>query len=94
MNISLCLQRFYAAAQYQSFTEAAKQEGVTTPQITLNIDDLENEYNIQLFERGDGGNRKADTLTEHGHVLYYIIERHESAKEAEARKYLSDDDSG
>lgn len=87
MNLSLCLERFYVAAQCGNFKEAAAQVGVQT--IAPNIEELESEYDVHLFERSSGGNRNADSLTEFGHVLYYIVERHESAKEAEAHKYLS-----
>ncbi len=42
---------FYTVAKLGSFTKAAESLYVTQPAISLQVKELENEYNVQLFER-------------------------------------------
>lgn len=49
------LEVFAAAAEYLSFTLAAKALSISQPAVTKNIQEIENEYNIRLFKRVPGG---------------------------------------
>ena len=57
---------FYYVAQYKSFTRAAEVLGNNQPNITLCMNNLENELNCQLFVRSNRGVR----LTPEGQKLY------------------------
>ncbi len=48
------LQVFHAVAKHMSFTKAAEVLFMTQPAVTFQIKQLEEHYNIRLFERGRG----------------------------------------
>lgn len=49
------LEVFVTAAECLSFTLAARTLSISQPAVTKNIREIENEYNIRLFERIPGG---------------------------------------
>lgn len=48
------LQVFHAVARHLSFTKAAEALLMTQPAVTFQIKQLEDQYNVRLFERGHG----------------------------------------
>lgn len=60
------LQQFLAVAETGSISKASKQLNVTQPTITVNIQNLEDAYQVPLFERTYRGM----SLTSFGSILY------------------------
>ena len=48
------LQVFHAVAKHRSFTKAAETLFMTQPAVTFQIKQLEEQFNVRLFERGHG----------------------------------------
>src|SRR5689334_8000649 len=65
------LQVFHAVAKHRSFTRAAEALFMTQPAVTFQIKQLEEQFNVRLFERGHG----AISLTEAGEVVFDYAER-------------------
>lgn len=65
------LQAFHAVAKHRSFTKAADALGMTQPAVTFQIRQLEDYFNIRLFDRASGG----ITLTPAGSVALEYVER-------------------
>ncbi|HYL90826.1 MAG TPA: LysR family transcriptional regulator, partial [Burkholderiales bacterium] len=65
------LQVFHAVAKHLSFTKAAETLFMTQPAVTFQIKQLEEHYNVRLFERGHG----QISLTEAGRVVLEYAER-------------------
>lgn len=57
---------FKAIIKNESFTKAAKSLNLTQPAISAQIKQLENKYNVVLFERNNNGVK----LTDAGQVFY------------------------
>lgn len=60
------LHQFLAVAETGSISAASKQLNVTQPTITVNIKNLEDKHQVELFERSSRGMR----LTSFGSILY------------------------
>ncbi len=65
------LQAFHAVAKHRSFTKAADALGMTQPAVTFQIRQLEDYFNIRLFDRASGG----VTLTPAGTIALEYVER-------------------
>ena len=65
------LQVFHAVAKHRSFTKAAETLFMTQPAVTFQIRQLEEQFNVRLFERGHG----QISLTEAGQVVFEYAER-------------------
>lgn len=65
------LQVFHAVAKHRSFTKAAETLFMTQPAVTFQIKQLEEQFNVRLFERGHG----QISLTEAGQVVFEYAER-------------------
>ena len=65
------LQVFHAVAKHLSFTKAAETLFMTQPAVTFQIKQLEEQYNVRLFERGHG----QIWLTEAGRMVLEYAER-------------------
>lgn len=65
------LQVFHAVAKHRSFTKAAETLFMTQPAVTFQIKQLEEQFNVRLFDRGHG----QISLTEAGQVVFQYAER-------------------
>ena len=65
------LQVFHAVAKHRSFTKAAETLFMTQPAVTFQIKQLEEQFNVRLFERGHG----QISLTDAGQVVFDYAER-------------------
>src|SRR6266540_226021 len=65
------LQVFHAVAKHQSFTKAAEALFMTQPAVTFQIKQLEEYFNIRLFDRGPGH----ISLTAAGSIVFEYAER-------------------
>ncbi|HET7365200.1 MAG TPA: LysR family transcriptional regulator [Burkholderiales bacterium] len=65
------LQVFHAVAKHGSFTKAAETLFMTQPAVTFQIKQLEEQYNVRLFERGHG----QISLTDAGRMVFEYAER-------------------
>jgi len=65
------LQVFHAVAKHRSFTKAAETLFMTQPAVTFQIKQLEEQYNVRLFERGHG----QISLTDAGQTVFEYAER-------------------
>jgi DNA-binding transcriptional LysR family regulator len=65
------LQVFHAVAKHRSFTKAAETLFMTQPAVTFQIKQLEEQFNVRLFERGHG----QISLTDAGQVVFEYAER-------------------
>lgn len=65
------LQVFHAVAKHRSFTKAAETLFMTQPAVTFQIKQLEEQFNVRLFDRGHG----QIALTEAGQVVFEYAER-------------------
>lgn len=65
------LQVFHAVAKHLSFTKAAETLFMTQPAVTFQIKQLEEQFNVRLFERGHG----QISLTEAGQMVFQYAER-------------------
>jgi DNA-binding transcriptional LysR family regulator len=65
------LQVFHAVAKHRSFTKAAETLFMTQPAVTFQIKQLEEQFNVRLFERGHG----PISLTEAGQMVFDYAER-------------------
>ncbi len=65
------LQVFHAVAKHLSFTKAADALFMTQPAVTFQVRQLEEHYNVRLFERGPG----PISLTDAGRVVFEYAER-------------------
>jgi DNA-binding transcriptional LysR family regulator len=65
------LQVFHAVAKHLSFTKAAETLFMTQPAVTFQIKQLEEQFNVRLFERGHG----QIELTDAGRVVLDYAER-------------------
>jgi DNA-binding transcriptional LysR family regulator len=65
------LQVFHAVAKHLSFTKAAETLFMTQPAVTFQIKQLEEQFNVRLFERGHG----QISLTEAGQTVFQYAER-------------------
>lgn len=73
MNIDLnAYKAFYLVAKYKSFTKASQELFVSQPAVTQTIKKLEDQLNIELFNRSANGKI---TLTAAGEVVYYYAEK-------------------
>lgn len=73
MNIDLnAYKTFYLVAKYKSFTKASQKLFVSQPAVTQTIKKLEDQLNIELFNRSANGKI---TLTAAGEVVYYYAEK-------------------
>jgi len=65
------LQVFHAVVKHQSFTKAAETLFMTQPAVTFQIKQLEEHFNIRLFDRGPGH----ISLTAAGAMVFEYAER-------------------
>jgi DNA-binding transcriptional LysR family regulator len=65
------LQVFHAVAKHRSFTKAAETLFMTQPAVTFQVKQLEEHFNVRLFERGHG----QISLTDAGQVVFDYAER-------------------
>ena len=65
------LQVFHAVAKHLSFTKAAETLYMTQPAVTFQIKQLEEQFNVRLFDRGHG----QISLTEAGRIVFDYAER-------------------
>ena len=65
------LQVFHAVARHKSFTRAAEQLCMTQPAVTFQVKQLEQQFNVRLFERNHG----RVTLTQAGRLVLDYAER-------------------
>ena len=73
MNIDLnAYKTFYLVAKYKSFTKASQELFISQPAVTQTIKKLEDQLNIELFNRSANGKI---TLTAAGEVVYYYAEK-------------------
>lgn len=72
------LKAFHAVAKHGGFTNAAKNLGLTQPAITHQVQTLERNYGVRLFERRG---RRVD-LTQDGVFLLSIVKRYFSLEDA------------
>lgn len=73
MNIDLnAYKTFYLVAKYKSFTKASQELFISQPAVTQTIKKLEDQLNIELFNRSFNG---TITLTAAGEVVYYYAEK-------------------
>ena len=73
MNIDLnAYKTFYLVAKYKSFTKASQELFISQPAVTQTIQKLEDQLNIELFNRSANGKI---TLTAAGEVVYYYAEK-------------------
>lgn len=73
MNIDLnAYKTFYLVAKYKSFTKASQELFISQPAVTQTIKKLEDQLNIELFNRSANGRI---TLTAAGEVVYYYAEK-------------------
>ena len=66
------LQVFHAVAKHRSFTKAAETLFMTQPAVTFQIKQLEEQFNVRLFERGHG----QISLTDAGQVVFDYADRY------------------
>lgn len=73
MNIDLnAYKTFYLVAKYKSFTKASQELFISQPAVTQTIKKLEDQLNIELFNRSANGKI---TLIAAGEVVYYYAEK-------------------
>ena len=73
MNIDLnAYKTFYLVAKYKSFTKASQELFISQLAVTQTIKKLEDQLNIELFNRSANGKI---TLTAAGEVVYYYAEK-------------------
>lgn len=73
MNIDLnAYKTFYLVAKYKSFTKASQELFISQPAVTQTIKKLEDQLNIELFNRSANGKI---TLTAAGEVVYYYAQK-------------------
>lgn len=73
MNVDLnAYKTFYLVAKYKSFTKASQELFISQPAVTQTIKKLEDQLNIELFNRSANGKI---TLTAAGEVVYYYAEK-------------------
>ena len=73
MNVDLNMYKtFYLVAKYRSFTKASQELLISQPAVTQTIKKLEDQLNIELFNRSANGKI---TLTAAGEVVYYYAEK-------------------
>ena len=65
MSLMHSLSVFFAVAETGSFSAAAKKLGLTQPTVSFHIENLEKNFNCQLFNRGGRGAQ----LSAYGHKL-------------------------
>ncbi len=65
------LKVFVEVAQHLSFTKAANRLGISQPAVTKHVQELENAYRVQLFERAAG----RIALTGQGHLFLAHAEK-------------------
>ena len=71
-NINLNLYRIFCkVAQSKSYSEAAEKLGLSVPNVSTQIANLEEQLNLKLFNREN----KGVTLTEDGKELYEIVNK-------------------
>lgn len=71
-NIDLNLfKTFYVVALYNSFTKASEKLFVSQPAITQSIKKLEEQLNVELFQRTSSG----IYLTKAGKIVFYYAEQ-------------------
>ncbi|WP_434509691.1 LysR substrate-binding domain-containing protein [Desulfitobacterium sp. AusDCA] len=61
------LLTFVTVAEEKSFTKAAQVLHITQPAVTQHIQNLENDFNVSLLDRG----KRTVTLTKAGHIVYH-----------------------
>ena len=77
------LKAFHAVAREGGFSAAARAEGISQPNLTVQVRALEESYNVPLFHRRG----RNVSLTHAGEELYSIAQRYFSI-EREAREFL------
>ena len=82
------LQYVLAVAEYQNFTKAAEKCFVTQPTLSMQIQKLEDELNIQIFDRG----KKPIALTKVGEKL--VIQAKNIVNESNRIKDIVDQEKG
>ena len=71
-NVNLNLYRIFCkVAQSKSYSEAAEKLGLSVPNVSTQISNLEEQLNLKLFNREN----KGVTLTENGKELYEIVNK-------------------
>ena len=71
-NINLNLYEIFCkVAQSKSYSEAAEKLGLSVPNVSTQISNLEEQLNLKLFNREN----KGVTLTENGKELYEIVNK-------------------
>ena len=71
-NINLNLYRIFCkVAQSKSYSEAAEKLGLSVPNVSTQISNLEEQLNLKLFNRES----KGVTLTVNGQELYDIVNK-------------------
>lgn len=70
MNFSQ-LQAFYQVAKNRSFTKAANELNVSQPTVSMQVQALENHYNVPLLKRG----KKGIELTIAGKKIFFMAQK-------------------
>lgn len=65
------LKAFYTVAKLKSFTKAAIEQSVSQPTLSLQVQNLENQYDIVLINR----TKKSIALTEEGKTVYNFADK-------------------
>ena len=65
------LKAFYSVVKYQSFTQAARELNVSQPTLSLQVQNLEKQYDIPLLKR----TKKANELTAEGKIVFSYAEK-------------------
>ncbi|MBW1898781.1 MAG: LysR family transcriptional regulator [Deltaproteobacteria bacterium] len=65
------LKAFYSVAKYKSFTKAAHRLNVSQPTLTLQVQHLENRYDIPLIKR----TKSNIELTSEGKIVFSYAEK-------------------
>lgn len=65
------LKAFYSVVKYQSFTQAARELNVSQPTLSLQVQNLEKQYDMPLLKRTKKGNE----LTAEGKIVFSYAEK-------------------
>lgn len=82
------LQYVLAVAEYRNFTLAAQKSFVTQPTLSMQVQKLEDELNVQIFDRG----KKPIAITEVGQKI--VLQAKNIVNEANRIKDIVDQDKG
>ncbi len=65
------LKAFYSVVKYKSFTQAARELNVSQPTLSLQVQNLEKQYDIPLLKR----TKKVIELTDEGKIVFSYAEK-------------------